>query len=340
MLQAVMTKPGSIIYNEIPIPDCKDGEILIKTKAIGVCGSDIHVYHGKHPYTSYPVVQGHEVCGEVVAVGDNVTLYKVGDRVAIQPQVVCGKCYPCTHGRYHICDDLRVMGFQTTGVASEYFAIPQEKGIKLPDNWSFELGAMLEPVAVGVHAVLRGGDVSGKKVLVLGAGTIGNLTAQVAKGMGADEVMITDLNEFRLSIAKQCGIDHCINTATESLDKALKRCFDGAADVIIECVGVDDTMTSAIMNARKGSDIIVVGVFAKPAMVDLGLVQDRELRLIGTAMYQECDFLTAVNLITENRVDTSPLVTHRFEFSDYLKAYQFIDENANEVMKAVITFEG
>ena len=123
MLKAIMTSPGNIEFNDVPIPGVNKGELLIRIMKIGVCGSDIHVYHGKHPYTSYPVVQGHEVSGEVTKVGVDVTNFKVGDKVTIQPQLVCGRCYPCTHGNYHICDELKVMGFQTMGAASEYFAI-------------------------------------------------------------------------------------------------------------------------------------------------------------------------------------------------------------------------
>lgn len=131
MLQAVMTAPGKIEFNDVPILEINGGEVLIKIMSIGVCGSDIHVYHGKHPYTSYPVVQGHELSGEIVKVGTGVTRFKLGDKVTIQPQVVCGQCYPCTHGRYHICDELKVMGFQTTGTASEYFAVDEKKVLKL-----------------------------------------------------------------------------------------------------------------------------------------------------------------------------------------------------------------
>ena len=111
MLQAVMTSPGKIEFNNIPVPEIKDGEVLIKIKSIGICGTDLHVYHGRHPYTPYPVVQGHEVSGEISKLGKGVEQFKVGDKVTIQPQVTCGKCYSCTHGNYHICDELKVMVF-------------------------------------------------------------------------------------------------------------------------------------------------------------------------------------------------------------------------------------
>lgn len=338
MKQAVMTKPGSIDFIEIPTPDIGEMEVLVRIVRIGVCGSDIHVYHGKHPYTSYPVVQGHEISGEIASIGAKVTEFKLGDRVTIQPQVVCGKCYSCTHERYNICDELKVMGFQTTGMASEYFAVDADKVIKLPDEMSFDYGAMVEPLAVAVHALGRSGmDITGMKVLVLGAGPIGNLVAQAAKGMGAGAVMITDLSDYRLGIARECGIEQVVNTGKSRLDEAVGAFFGpDKADLILECVGVSQTMMEAIDNARKGSDIIVVGVFGDKAAVDLGLVQDRELRLIGTLMYRREDYLKAIELINQDLVHLEALITTHFDFEEYLKAYEFIEESKDKAMKIMI----
>ena len=133
MKQAVMTAPGKIEFRDVEAPTPNDDEVILATKRIGVCGSDIHVFHGLHPYTSYPVVQGHEIGGVVYAVGKNVTDLKPGDKITFMPQMVCGECYPCKHGMYHICESLKVMGFQTGGAAQEYFALPRENVLKLPD---------------------------------------------------------------------------------------------------------------------------------------------------------------------------------------------------------------
>ena len=132
MLQQVMTAPGEIIFRKVPVPQPQENEVLIRIMEIGICGSDIHVYHGKHPVTKYPVTQGHEVSGEIVALGSGVTGFQVGQKVTVQPQVFCGKCYPCTHGKYNLCEELKVMGFQTTGMASEYFAVDASKVTLLP----------------------------------------------------------------------------------------------------------------------------------------------------------------------------------------------------------------
>lgn len=338
MIQAVMISPGKIEFKEIDKPAPNENEVLIKIKRIGVCGSDIHVYHGKHPYTSYPVVQGHELAGEIVGIGSKASAFKVGDKVTIMPQVVCSKCYPCTHGEYNICDELKVMGFQTTGAASEYFAVDQKKVLKLPEGISFDTGAMVEPLAVAVHAVSRGGDVTGKKVVVFGAGPIGNLVAQVAKGVGAEKVMITDLSHYRLDVAKKCGIDYCCNSKEQDIgDAILDKFGSDKADLMLECVGVNTTMDQAVRYARKGTDIIVVGVFAQKATVDLGLVQDRELRLIGTLMYQENDYRKAIELIEAGKINLEPLITDHFVFKDYLKAYQYIEGKKDRIMKVMIS---
>jgi L-iditol 2-dehydrogenase len=341
MKQAVMLKPGKIAFRDVPVPDIREDEVLVKMMRIGVCGSDIHVYHGRHPYTTYPVVQGHEVSGEIIQAGAKVTALSTGDKVTIQPQVVCGKCYPCRTGNYNICDNLKVMGFQTTGMASEYFAVQAAKVLKLPEGMPYDFGAMVEPLAVAVHALGQSGmDIKGKKILVLGAGPIGNLVAQAARGLGAEAVMVTDLSEYRLNIARICGIEFAVNTGCEDLAAAIADHFGpDKADLILECVGANETMAQAIGNARKGSDIIVVGVFGEKAIVDFGLVQDRELRLFGTLMYKEADYRTAIDLISKGTIHLKPMITNHFHFMDYLKAYEFIDKARDTAMKIIIDIQ-
>jgi L-iditol 2-dehydrogenase len=338
MLQAIMSQPGEIEFRDVQRPSIGDDQVLIEMRRIGVCGSDIHVYHGKHPYTSYPVVQGHEVSGVVAEVGQGVEGLAVGDKVTFTPQVTCGTCHPCQHGMYHICESLKVMGFQTDGAAQEFFAIDADKVLKVPDHVSLDQAAMVEPVSVAVHALSRAGeDVAGKKVLVLGAGTIGNLVAQVAKATGASAVMITDISDYKLDKARACGIDFPVNTRQEDLGEAILRHFGPSrADLILECVGVQDTITQAVENARKGTTIVVVGVFGEKPVVDLGLVQDRELSLVGTLMYQKRDYERAIELVAEDRLRLDQMITHRFSFETYPEAYETIDASQGHYMKVMI----
>lgn len=340
MKQAIMTQPGRIQFQEVAKPLITDDEVLMQTRRIGVCGSDIHVYHGMHPYTGYPIVQGHEVGGVVAAVGKNVTGLSVGDRITFMPQVVCGECYPCQHGMYHICESLKVMGFQTNGAAQEYFVLPAWNVIKLPDSLSLDEAAMIEPIAVAVHALARGGGAQDKRVLILGAGAIGNLTAQVATASGAKAVMITDISAYKLEKARECGIEFAVNTAEEDLGQAIAQHFGPEkADLILECVGVEATITQAVEVARKGSTIVVVGVFGQKPQVDLGLVQDRELSLVGTLMYQKSDYERAIDLVASGQMRLDAMITQRFVFEDYLKAYDAIEQSDGNYLKVMIELD-
>ena len=337
MLQALMTKPGAITIQEVERPAIGSAQVLLQIKRIGVCGSDIHVYHGLHPYTSYPVVQGHEVSGTVVEVGAQAHGLAPGDRVVIMPQVSCGACYPCRHGRYHICDQLKVMGFQTGGAAQEFFAVDAEMTLQVPQSISLDQAAMIEPIAVAVHALARGGAVHGQNVVVLGAGTIGNLVGQVARAQGAGGVLITDVSPYKLEKARACGLEMVVNTQAEDLAAAIVAAFGpDRADLILECVGVEATITQAIAHARKGSTIVVVGVHGKKPVVDVGLIQDRELTVTGTLMYQKRDFEQAIALVEQGKLRLEPLMTHRFAFRDYLQAYKTIEASEGRSMKVLI----
>lgn len=337
MKQAVMTAPGVIVFRDVDIPKIGKGEVLVKIKRIGVCGSDVHVYHGKHPFTSYPVVQGHEVAGEIAEVAPDVSGFKKGDRVTIQPQVVCGTCYPCRHGAYHICDNLKVMGFQTTGMASEYFAVDSAKVLKLSDSADFDEIAVIEPIAVACHCLKQSDtDLQGANIVVFGAGPIGNLVAQTAKAKGA-RVLITDISDFRLELAKQCGIDYTVNTRhTDVLEAIIEAFGQDKADLILDCAGNQTTVTDAVRCARKGTDIIMVAVVPDEARVNLGLVQDRELRIIGTLMYQEQDYLDAIELLCAGKVSAKKIITYYFDFEDYDAAYRHIEQRADQAMKVMI----
>lgn len=337
MLQEVMTAPKQITFREIPVPEPGPDQVLVKIMKIGVCGSDIHVYHGTHPFTSYPVTQGHEVSAKVVCCGANVKQFAEGQRVTIEPQVYCGKCYPCTHGKYNLCEELKVMGFQTTGTASEYFAVDASKVTPLPEGMTFNEGAMIEPLAVTVHAAKRFPEIEGAKVAILGAGPIGILLAQSCKALGAEAVMITDVSDYRLELAKKCGADFAFNTLHKDFGEAMVESFGpDKADVIYDCAGNDITMGQAIKYARKGSTIVLVAVFGKLATVDLAVLNDHELDLNTSMMYRHEDYVDAIRLVNEGKIQLKPLMSKHFAFKDYLSAYQYIDDNRETTMKVLI----
>ncbi|MGB5895764.1 MAG: alcohol dehydrogenase catalytic domain-containing protein [Ignavibacteriaceae bacterium] len=336
MKQAIMKTPGKIEFGEVADPKPGKDEVLMRIHRIGVCGSDVHVWHGQHPYTSYPVIQGHEFSATIEALGENVTHFKVGQKVTATPQKVCGACLPCKRGDYHICDKLKVEGFQAPGVAQDLFVTRAEKIVPLPDSFSYEQGAFVEPVSVAVHTVGRVDSLNNENVLVLGAGPIGNLVGQVARAKGGN-VLITDISDYRLEIAKKCGLEQTCNVTKQKLSSALEDAFRGAGySIAFECVGIEATMAETIETIGKGGSIVVVGVFAERPRVDLGLVQDRELKLIGTLMYKYEDYVNAVKLIEEAKVITEPLYSKHFDFNEYNEAYNYIDGERDKIMKVFI----
>jgi len=337
MRQAVMTKPGMIEFRDIPQPKPGPDEILLKIKRIGICGSDIHVFHGKHPFTSYPVVQGHEYCGIVAQAGEKVTGIKLGSLATARPQLVCGECGPCRHDDYNVCENLRVQGFQASGCAQDAFIVPADRIVPLADTLTLEQGALIEPTAVGAHSTARAGDLKDKNVVVLGAGAIGNLIAQVARGRGAKNILITDLSDYRLEIARQCGIENTSNAIKEELKDAVEAVFgDEGFQVAFEAAGAENTLTGAIENIEKGGAVVVVGVFEEKPRIDMAVVGEHEISLIGTMMYKHEDYSEAADLIASGKVITEPLITRHFPFEQYLDAYRFIEEQGDRTMKVMI----
>ncbi|ODM25753.1 zinc-dependent alcohol dehydrogenase [Acetivibrio mesophilus] len=337
MLRSVMVSPGKIEFHEVEKPELKPGQVLIKIMRIGICGSDIHVNHGKHPFTKYPVTQGHEVSGKIVEVAEDVKHLKVGQKVTIEPQVVCGKCHPCRTGKYNLCEELKVMGFQTVGTGSEYFAVHAKNVTPVPDHLSYDEAAMIEPLAVTVHAVNRAGDVKDKDIVVIGAGPIGILLVQTLKAKGASKVMVTDISDYRLELALKCGADFAVNTKNEDFGEAMLRCFGpDKADIIYDCAGNNITIDQAIRHSRKGSIIVLVAVFEGMATVDLATLNDKELDLNTSMMYRHEDYLEAIELVEAGKVSLNPLMSQHFAFKDWEKAYEYIDNNRETTMKVLI----
>ena len=321
MRQVVLTAPKQIEFREVAAPEAgnlKSDEVLLRILRIGICGSEIHSYHGQHPATFYPVVQGHEYSAEVVAVGSAVRKVKPDDRVTGRPQLVCGECNPCKRGQYNVCSNLRVEAFQADGVAQDYFVIPEERVVALPEGMSPDYGAMVEPTAVAAHATSRPRALEGRNVVVSGAGTIGNLVAQFARARGAKRVVITDVSDYRLSKARECGIERTLNVAREPLDGKIAELFG---------------------TVEKGGDVVIVGVHAKDPAVSMFHLGEHELNLIGSMMYRHEDYLKAVEEISAGRIRLAPLVSNRFPLEKYREAYEFIDANRETCMKVLIDLE-
>lgn len=342
MRQAILVQPKQIEFREIAAPTAAElsaHQVLINVKRIGICGSEIHSYHGLHPATNYPVVQGHEYSGIVTACGKDVTVCRPGDKVTARPQLVCGECNPCKRGQYNVCEHLRVQAFQADGAAQDFFVVDDDRVVKMPETMSLDYGAMIEPAAVGAHASGRT-DVKGKNVVVSGAGAIGNLVAQFCKARGAKNVLITDVSDLRLAVARECGIEHTLNVSKRSLKEAAAELFgEEGFQVGFEVAGVESSIRSLMATIEKGSDIVVVAVFAKDPALSMFHLGEHELRLIGSMMYRHEDYLTAIDSIDRGAINLRPLVTNRFPFEQYNEAYQFIDAHRETSMKVIVDLE-
>ena len=342
MRQAILVEPKHIEFKEVAEPKAADltaHQVLVNIKRIGICGSEIHSYHGLHPATFYPVVQGHEYSGVVMAVGSEVTVCKPGDHITARPQLVCGKCNPCKRGQYNVCEHLRVQAFQADGAAQDFFVVDDDRVAKLPEGMSLDYGAMIEPSAVGAHASNRT-DVKGKNVVVSGAGTIGNLIAQFCIARGAKNVLITDVSDLRLAKARECGIKHTLNITKKTLKEAAQELFgEEGYQVGFEVAGVEVSIRSLMETIEKGSDIVVVAVFAKDPALSMFYLGEHELRLIGSMMYRHEDYLTAIDYVNKGIVNLKPLVSNRFAFEEYDDAYKFIDTHRETSMKVLIDFD-
>ena len=342
MRQAILVQPKQIEFREIAAPTAAElsaHQVLINVKRIGICGSEIHSYHGLHPATNYPVVQGHEYSGIVTACGKDVTVCRPGDKVTARPQLACGECNPCKRGQYNVCEHLRVQAFQADGAAQDFFVVDDDRVVKLSETMSLDYGAMIEPAAVGAHASGRT-EVKGKNVVVSGAGAIGNLVAQFCKARGAKNVLITDVSDLRLAVARECGIEHTLNVTKRSLKEAAAELFgEEGFQVGFEVAGVESSIRSLMATIEKGSDIVVVAVFAKDPALSMFHLGEHELRLIGSMMYRHEDYLTAIDSIDRGAINLQPLVTNRFPFEQYNEAYQFIDAHRETTMKVIVDLE-
>jgi len=338
MLRAKLIGREKIQLEKVNLSLPKKGEVLIRVKFCGICGSDIHAYRGTHPFVHPPIVLGHEFSGTVFRVGPGVAGLKEGDPVTVEPNIACGRCYNCLHGRYNICSKLKVIGcVGHDGAFSEYILVPSSKVIKLPEGISFEHAAMIEPTAVAVHAVRKANQKIGQKIVVLGSGPIGLLVMQIARAAGADEVIVTDILDSRLKLARRLGTDETVNISSQDLKEIVfQRWGIEGVDLVYDCVGIEQTLFQAMQIARKGIRIMIVGVPHQKIEINFELVQDRELELMGCLMYVREDFLTALSLIVNNKIDVDSLITHQFDLEKVEKAFDLIQRKNGESIKILI----
>jgi L-iditol 2-dehydrogenase len=310
-LAAVLHEPGDIRIEERPMPEPGPREVLVEVTSVGVCGSDVHYYEhgriGSHVVRA-PLVLGHESAGRVVALGEGASKHAEGDRVTLEPGVPCGRCRECRAGRYNLCPDVVFFGTPPVdGAFARYVTIHEDFAFALPESLSDDVGALMEPLSVGIWACRKAGVSAGDRVLVTGAGPIGLLAMQVALAFGATQVEISDLNERRLELARRTGATRALRAGEDE---------PAEADALIECSGHPAALQAGIAALRPAGTAVLVGMGpGESGEVPLALIQGRELWVTGTFRYANT-YPTAIALAATGRVDLDAIITGHFGLED------------------------
>jgi L-iditol 2-dehydrogenase len=327
---------------DFPDPKPGPGEVLIRVAACGICGSDVHGYDGTSGRRIPPIVMGHEAAGIVAATGAGVAGFKPGDRVTFDSTVYCGECAFCKRGEVNLCDRREVIGvscgdYRRHGAFAEYIAVPERILYHLPEAMSFPEAAMLEAVSVALHAVHVTGDVKGQTVLVIGAGMIGLLTMQAARAAGAATVMIADIDATRLSLARSLGNDGVFHlSGAELTQEILKKTGGVGADVVLEAVGRNETIATAIDSVRKGGTVTLIGNITPKVELPLQKVVSRQLRLQGSAA-SAGEYPEAIDLVANGKIKVKPLITAVAPLEDGPEWFRRLYAHEPNLMKIVLT---
>lgn len=328
--------PGHLALLELPEPSPAPGQVKIQIVAAGICGTDVHIYHGDWPVRP-PLILGHELSGVIVETGTGVTDFSVGDRVTTETDAyVCGTCGFCRSGNEHLCPARKAIGTTTDGGFADYLAIRAASVHRLSAKVSFEAGALAEPLAVAVHAVCERGQVQPDEVvIVIGPGAIGLLAAQVAKALGA-RVVVAGLSRHseRFQMAKQLGIEHTLALdAPQSLEKVQEMSEGLGAHRVIECSGAPSSVQQAIRLLRKGGVLVPVGFVSAPSIdLDLDLLINKEISLLGSRGKRHSCWPIALELLATGRVNTEALITHRFHLDEWQAAFNAAQSKGTKVL--------
>lgn len=330
MRRVVVRAPGEVVVEDAPVPTPAADEALVRTLVVGVCGSDTHAAHGRHPFISLPYAPGHEVVGVVEELGPDATTgvegqaLAVGDRVVVEPTLVCGACKQCLSGRENLCENLQFFGCgYAQGGMADRFTVPARRLHRVPDMLDDLQAALVEPLSTPVHAVrLAGGDLRGKAVVILGSGTIGLLVLAAARAAGAERVVMTDPLPSKRRRALDLGAAAALDATSETLVDDVRTELGESADVVFDCVAVPPTVRAAIGMALKGGTVVVVGVPAADVSIPLPLVQDAEVRVQGSATYAAQDYAESVRIIAAGGVRVEQMITRQLPLEDAAAAFE------------------
>lgn len=334
---AYVTAPGKVEFQERQLPQQNEHEVLIKVRATSICGSDLHIFKGKHPAAPLPVAVGHEISGEIIRVGEAVTRVKEGDRVAVEPVIVCGKCHFCLRGEYHLCLNISFQYRRGQGGFTPYFLAGESWVHKLPDNVSYEEGALLEPLSVAVHAVRKSELKFGQTSAIFGAGAIGLLLLAVIKQAGGADCFVVDLQPHRLETARLMGGLPLNNQEMDVLKHIFEATHSLGVDRSFEAVGIEKTLVQSLQVLKKGGIATLVGIFEEASVnLPANIFVQREITLCGSQGY--CwDFQQAIELVGSGRVQLQPFITHTFPLESLQQAFELLNEPHNKSIKVLIT---
>jgi len=315
MRAAVFHGPNDIRIEEVPTPECGDDEVLIKVRRAGICGSDLHIYTGGFKITT-PQTIGHEFAGEVSAVGSGVKGIEVGEHVTSEHVIPCKNCRYCSGGEPNLCVNMTVIGVHLPGGMAEYVKVPAELVYKLPENFTFDEGVLVEPLSISVFAVRNSDLKVGDTIAVIGLGPIGLFIAAAAKASGATVIGV-DINDARLEYAQQIGFaDHIVNSTNEDITSRIVEMAGGmGVDVAFEVVGRQETAELALEITRKTGTVLLIGVYEGLATLDVMQILKKDLKVIGS-WTESLAFDKTIALLADGRIDYKGFITHRYPLSE------------------------
>jgi 2-desacetyl-2-hydroxyethyl bacteriochlorophyllide A dehydrogenase len=335
-MRRVVVHPGRIAVEAAEVPAPGPGEALVRTLAVGVCGSDLHAAHGRHPFVPLPYRPGHEVVGIVAAVGVLAGAFTSGQRVIVEPDLPCWTCKMCTTGRENLCENLQFFGCgYPQGGMADYFTLAANRLHAVPDALDDHTAALIEPLATPVHAVRLAGDVAGRSVAVLGAGTIGLFTLAVLRAHGVGQVVVTDPNPGKRARASALGADAVVDARGPDVTGEVRRVLGGSADVVFDCVAIQSSLDQAIAMADKGGTVVVVGVPAAAVTVPLPIIQDHQIRIQGSATYLPVDFAESAALLSAGTVRRDDFVTATRPLEAVAEAFELA--SSGQHVKVLVT---
>ena len=309
-MKRAVVYPGRIAVEDAPTPEPRAGEALVRTLVTGVCGSDVHAAHGRHPFVGLPYRPGHEAVGVVAATGPEASGVRPGQRVVVIPYLPCRTCKMCTTGRPNLCENLAFFGCgYPQGGMAEFFTLPADRLHPVPDAMTDEAAALIEPLSTPVHAVGLAGEVAGRTVAILGAGTIGLFTLAVLRDRQARKIVVTDPLPDKRARASALGADAVIDAGTPDVAGQVRDALGESADIVFDCVAIQSSMAQAVAIADKGGTVVTVGVPARDVSVPLPLIQDHQIRIQGSATYLPADYEESVRLLSEGVVRAADFVT-------------------------------